>query len=74
MLAQQQQNYVQISDEEMSLFDGAGTEMFSSGSAPAMTCELGCGDAVEMFSSGSAPVAEMKLTAGDGCHMFSSGS
>ena len=57
-----------------SMFDGEGTRMFSSGSAPAGVSAMLDGAATGLFSSGSAPRASSDSVLGEVTGLFSSGS
>ena len=59
--------------QTVSMFDGEGTRMYSSGSAPTGFAETLDGEATGAFSSGSAPVAVASQSAGDETGLFSSG-
>ncbi len=61
-----------IETPEATMFDGAGTELFISGSAPAGT-DMTTGSGTELFISGSAP-QDSDMKAGSGTELFISGS
>ncbi|GHG80032.1 DUF6749 family protein [Pseudodonghicola xiamenensis] len=61
-------------DVATSLFDGAETGLFPSGSGPQAVGDLMAGEAVSLFPSGSGPVMGGAMTAGEGTRLFPSGS
>ena len=62
------------SSTDVNLFDGDGTAMFSSGSAPGPSTAATTGDGTHLFSSGSAPGSDSAALTGNRTEMFSSGS
>lgn len=59
-----------VADSDVSILEGAGTQLFTSGSAPAGS-DMMTGDAVEMFTTScvEAPVT-LSAAAGEGVEMF----
>jgi hypothetical protein len=60
--------------DQTSLFDGDGTQMFTSGSAPSGAATVMVGEGVEMFTTSCAPSTGAVAITGDRTEMFTSGS
>ncbi len=57
-----------LTTDQTSVMEGAGVEMFTSGSSPSGQSTL-MGDGVEMFTSGSAPTINVAMV-GEGVELF----
>lgn len=60
-----------FAEDENAMMNGAGLEMFTSGSAP-RSADMMAGGGVELYTTSCTPASssQMSLTDGDGVHMF----